>query len=102
MDPLMRRILMERELALRAGDRPEVVEQVAGRGGHRVVSVREQHGVAVADRVRDCIPLGGVPHLLAENVWRTDHVDIDRDTIARDSSAVVSVNRSAVYASTTT
>src|SRR3954471_18011998 len=77
MDPRMRRILMKRELALRAGDGPEIGEAIAGGGCHRVIPVREQDRVAVADRVRDRLAVGGVQHLMAEPLRRIDAVVIN-------------------------
>src|SRR5215472_7249384 len=77
VNPAMRRVLEERELALRAGHRPEVVEMIAGRRGDRMVAVRQHDDVAVAYRVRDRLALGDVEHLVAEALLRAHTKVID-------------------------
>src|SRR5262245_2272288 len=81
-------ILMEREPPLGASQTPEVIEPIPGRNGDRVISVRKEDRVSVANGVRDAFTVLGVQHLLSESLRRIDAVVIH---LLEDRLAVASV-----------
>ena len=93
MQPRVRGIFVERELALRARHRPEVIQPVARRRRHRVVAVGQQHRIAVLDRVGRGLAVGRVQHLLAEALRRRDAVVVDLFEHRLAVAAVVLVRR---------
>ena len=93
MYPLMIGIFMERQLAIGAGHRPQVIQAIPGGRRHRMIAVRQQHRVAVANLVRHAFPGRGVDRLLAESMVRRNPKVIDLFETRFAVGAIVLVRR---------
>src|SRR5262245_15480807 len=72
VDPPMCRIFVQREPPFGAGQAPQVIQLITGRRRYRVVPVRKEHRVAVANGVCHALAVFRVEHLLPEAVSRID------------------------------
>ena len=95
MNPFVRRIFEQRKTALLSGETPQVVQPVARRRGHGVITIRQQHDIAVADRMHGAFPAARIQHLLAESLRRVDAIVVDLLERRLAVTAIVLVRRKA-------
>src|SRR5947207_9778056 len=73
----MRWILVQPQPPFRPCDGPEIVESIPRRCRNRMIPIRQEDGIAVADRMRDGLAVGRIQHLMAEAVRGIDPEVID-------------------------